>query len=421
MLASMDVESLFTNVPVNETIGIILENVYENPNMPPLQLSRDTLEKLLLACTTESPFRGPDGQLYRQKDGIAMGSPLGPLFANFYMGELEKRILKDKNIAPHIYCRYVDDIFVDVDDVDHLKIIQKFESNSVLKFTFELSVKNKLPFLDVMVAADGNNFATSIYRKPTDAGRCLNGRSECPSRYKASVVKAFVRRAVKGCSSWDTLHTEFQRIKQLLVNNGYTNTEIDEQIKSHVERAAEQNTGTSADSSRAVNLFYRNHMSSAYKVDERIIHEIIEENVKCVNTTDRLQLIIYYKNGKTSNLLMQNNLNTKNDTLKRTNVVYQFSCPYEDCRLRGINYIGVTTTSLSRRLTMHLREGAPKQHMTQAHDTALTRTLLTANTTIIKAHQDRTRLWVLEALLIKQHAPQLNKQLNSSITLGLWR
>ena len=162
-------------------------------------------------------------------------------------------------------------------------------------------------------------------------------------------------------------------------------------------------------------------MSSAYKVDERIIHEIIEENVKCVITTDRLQLIIYYKNGKTSNLLMQNNLNTKNYTLKRTNVVYQFSCPYEDCRLRGINYIGVTTTSLSRRLTMHLREGAPKQHMTQAHDTALTRTLLTANTTIIKAHQDRTRLWVLEALLIKQHAPQLNKQLNSSITLGLWR
>ena len=74
MLASIDVESLFTNVPVLETIQIILDRVYDNrdSDLPPLQLHRGILEKLLLACTTESPFRGPDGQLYRQKDGIAM-------------------------------------------------------------------------------------------------------------------------------------------------------------------------------------------------------------------------------------------------------------------------------------------------------------------------------------------------------------
>ena len=117
LLASINVESLFTNVPVSDTIRIILGKVYDNPDASPLKLSREILEKLLLACTTESPFRGPDGQLYRQKDGIAMDSPLGPLFANFYMSELESKVLKEKAIAPHIYCRYVDDIFVDVDNV----------------------------------------------------------------------------------------------------------------------------------------------------------------------------------------------------------------------------------------------------------------------------------------------------------------
>ena len=106
--------SLFTNVPVLVTIKIIIDKVYDNRNsdLPPLQLERGTLEKLLLACTTEAPFRGPDGQLYRQKDGIAMGSPLGQLFANFYMSEVQARTLRDKGIAPHIYCRYVDDICV---------------------------------------------------------------------------------------------------------------------------------------------------------------------------------------------------------------------------------------------------------------------------------------------------------------------
>ena len=133
-----------------------------------------------------------------------MGSPLGVLFAESYMSHIEARALDSVRERPHIYCRYVDDIFVDVESVDHLnKIIKKLEANSVLKFTFELSVQNRLPFLDVMVSQDGTKFATSVYRKPTDAGKCLNGKSECPSRYKTSVIRAFIRRAVKNCSSWD--------------------------------------------------------------------------------------------------------------------------------------------------------------------------------------------------------------------------
>ena len=180
ILASIDVECLFTNVPVTETIRIILDRVY-NSDLPPLELSKNILEKLLFACTTDAPFRGPDGQLYRQKDGIAMGSPLGPLFANFYMCEIERKLLNDPTIAPQIYCRYVDDIFVDVRDEAHLHaIIEAMQSNSILKFTYELSVANKLPFLDVMITTHENKFVTSVYRKASDAGKCLNGAGECP-------------------------------------------------------------------------------------------------------------------------------------------------------------------------------------------------------------------------------------------------
>ena len=116
---------------------------------------------------------------------------------------------------------------------------------------------------------------------------------------------------------------------------------------------------------------------------------------------------------------MKNNLG-KTDMLKRTNVVYKFSCPNEDCRLCSVDYIGVTTTSLSRRLTMHLSDGAPKEHMQQQHNTQITRRTLTQNTTILASAQDTRKLCVLEALFIHEQTPILNRQVHQTFTLSLW-
>ena len=37
-LTSLDVKNLFTNVPVNETIDIIIDNFYYNPSLPLLKI-----------------------------------------------------------------------------------------------------------------------------------------------------------------------------------------------------------------------------------------------------------------------------------------------------------------------------------------------------------------------------------------------
>ena len=47
----------------------------------------------------EAPFLSPDNKLYKQIDGVAMGSPLGVLFANLYMGHLEETLFKNN---PHL-------------------------------------------------------------------------------------------------------------------------------------------------------------------------------------------------------------------------------------------------------------------------------------------------------------------------------
>ncbi|XP_064093827.1 uncharacterized protein LOC135206336 [Macrobrachium nipponense] len=79
-MASLDVESLFTNVPVDETIGIIMERVYRNPDMRPPNIPEDSIRTLLDICTKRAPFTTHRGQMYCKKDlrsdGVPLRSPL---------------------------------------------------------------------------------------------------------------------------------------------------------------------------------------------------------------------------------------------------------------------------------------------------------------------------------------------------------
>lgn len=422
ILASIDVESLFTNVPINDTIDVILDEVYEKRSngLPTLNLSRNILKRLLEACTKDAPFRGPDGQLYVQRDGVAMGSPLGPLFANFYMAHVENCVLNDSGVAPNTYVRYVDDCFVDVKDLDHLvKLVNEFESKSVLTFTYELSCDNVLPFLDVLVERGANQYHTSVYRKPTNTGQTLSAVSECPTRYKASVVRAFVKRAIHTSSTNKVMHQEFLRLKQLLVNNGYSNRDIDAEIKKQLHNQYNE-TRTQETQGKTHHIYYRNFMSTEYEKDERILKNIIKKNVTCRDKADKLKLHIYYQNMKTKHLVMKNNpIETK--WLMRTNVVYQFECPSEDCRPQNNSYVGYTCTTLSRRLTMHKQEGSIKTHMLEKHNITLTRQHLVENTSIIHSNFDPRRVEIMEAIHIRDHTPSINEQKNTRLDkLALW-
>ena len=51
-----------------------------------------------------------DGKLYEEIDGVAMGSPLGPLMANAFLCSIKEKLEQD-NKLPEFYRRYVDDTF----------------------------------------------------------------------------------------------------------------------------------------------------------------------------------------------------------------------------------------------------------------------------------------------------------------------
>ena len=80
VMASFDITSLFTNIPLDETIGIIVNNSFYNTS----RFHGFTVQQFtnLLIITAKNCHFVFDGKLYHQKDGVAMDSPLGPLFTN---------------------------------------------------------------------------------------------------------------------------------------------------------------------------------------------------------------------------------------------------------------------------------------------------------------------------------------------------
>ena len=408
LMASLDVTSLFTNVPVDETISIIIEHVYNHPSIPSPKMHQNHLKSLLELCTKETPFKDHNGQLFYQKDGVAMGSPLGPTFACFYMGNLENHVLSNHNDSPIIYIRYIDDIFIIVRNELHLnKIKEDLERQSVLNFTYELNDNGRLPFLDILVEEGPQEYKTKVYRKPTDFGACINFDGQCPERYKISAIRSYLIRAHKFCTSRYELKNEINNIRQILVNNGFPNWLLDKEIEEFNHRHNNEDNTINK-----LNIYYENQMHSNYKKDEAIMNNILRRFTRNIEPNNKINLIIYYKNKRTSSMVMKN-APYQDNMLKSTNVVYQFHCNTEGCTLQNNKYIGMTSTSLSRRITMHLQNGGIKEHFINSHPQIpreRRRELIVENINILAKCTTTKELEVTEAIFIKDFQPNLNIQ-----------
>ena len=111
-----------------------------------------------------------------------------------------------------------------------------------------------------------------------------------------------------------------------------------------------------------------------------------------------------------TSLITKDNQGIPTPNLKKTNVIYQYQCPHGDCEYHPSTYIRLTTTTLSRRLTMHLASGGPKQHAQENNNLTLTRNDLVSNTKIIYDQSNHNKLSIMEALLIKKLQASINKQ-----------
>ena len=218
-MCSSDVTSLFTNVPVNETIDIIIEKLFPGDDSKYYNMSKKEFRQLLSLAVKDSVFIF-DKKIFKQVEGLAMGSPLAPVMANIFLCHFEKLWLQECPDAykPKEYIRYVDDTFLLFEDIQQAHQFSNYiNSRHVnIKFTIEEEVDGKLPYLDTIVSRDQNNFTTGVYRKATFTGLATNFFSCSPMIYEINSIKTLIHRAYHICSDYDVISQRIRVLKKIL-------------------------------------------------------------------------------------------------------------------------------------------------------------------------------------------------------------
>jgi hypothetical protein len=232
-LVSFDIKNLFTNIPVQESVNIANEILF---NKSDNILENEEIMKLITTCTSQNYFIFNE-KFYEQISGLAMGSPLSPLLADIFMDRFEQNLFKNlpKNMNKIGYWfRYVDDIiclwtgtnrqldvFFDYINKIHPKI----------KFTLEKEENLKINFLDLTISHESGVHEFSIFRKETYTGNIIPASSIHPQIHKHAAFHSFIERLINIPLNNGNYMKELSVIKDLAKTNGYSSRLIDNLIK----------------------------------------------------------------------------------------------------------------------------------------------------------------------------------------------
>ena len=99
-MCSFDVCSLYTNVPLEETIEICCDVLFRS-SLPKPTFPESVFKHLINFATSSVEFSF-NNIVYRQIDGVAMGSSLGPTLANIFVGFCESNLFNKIDRPPCI-------------------------------------------------------------------------------------------------------------------------------------------------------------------------------------------------------------------------------------------------------------------------------------------------------------------------------
>ena len=208
-LVSMDVTSLYTNIPQNEGIEIVCkayENFYkDNPPIP-----THYLREMLRLILKENSFQF-NGKHDLQTHGTAMGTKTAVSFANIFMAHTETTILSRTVFKPTVWKRYIDDFFSlwDISKPDIEAFVEQANlHHPTIKFTAEIS-DTETVFLDTIVYKGTRFKEKSIldvktHFKKTETFQYTHFTSCHPPSVKKGFVKGEALRILRTNSSKST-------------------------------------------------------------------------------------------------------------------------------------------------------------------------------------------------------------------------
>ena len=221
-LVSLDVRSLYTNIPHKEGIEAVKQKLKKSKPSISIKVIL-TFLKLILTLNN-FVFNGIN---YLQKKSCAMGTKCAP------MGWFEEKLIFPllTNLSD-FYLRFIDDIFLiwngtKTEFDNFLKKIN--ECHPSIKFEYEMS-KTEINFLDTTVFKVNNKLRTKLYVKPTDRQNYFHSKSEHPNSTKKSIAYSQALSFNKICYNRSDLHNNCKRLPNMLTKRGYNKTDNTTQI-----------------------------------------------------------------------------------------------------------------------------------------------------------------------------------------------
>ncbi|CAM4539231.1 unnamed protein product [Lepidochelys kempii] len=174
VLATMDVEALYTNIPHKDGLQAVRNSIPDN-------VTANLVAELCDFVLNHNYFTFGDN-VYLQISGTAMGTRMAPQYANIFMADLEQRFLSSRPLKPLLYLCYIDDIFI---IWTHGKeALEEFHHDfNNFHPTINLSLvqsTQEIHFLDTTVLINNGHINTTLYRKPTDRCSYLHASSFHP-------------------------------------------------------------------------------------------------------------------------------------------------------------------------------------------------------------------------------------------------
>ena len=398
-MVSYDVTALFTNVPVHETITILVEKAFSGNwfnDTYDLNLTKDQLRELLELATTKQLFQ-LNGTLYTQVEGVAISSPLGPLLANTFMCSIEEK-LEVNDELPSFYKRYVDDTLAIMPDRNEANaFLDKLNScHKNLKFTMEIAEQNTIPFVGMNITKSGNKLETSVSRKSTHTGLLLHYHSHVDKRYKDCLLTTMIHRAYQLSSTPTAFSAECNKLRSTFLNLDYPinliNSAINKFLRNIDNIDAAKNTRDDSSTIIVPLPFKDQPAANSVKKQMQVLSANIGVQFKPVFQTKKIGQVLAPKEKKPP--IVSNQC-----------VVYKF-----ECDLCYADYVGYTARHLHQRINEHKYPEIGKhleQHGLRKND------LADKQFSVLKKCRSKFDCLIFEMLFIKELNPELNTQKDS--------
>ena len=312
LLVTCDVESMYTNINNDDGIAAVqfFFNKYPNPDRP-----SDLLLKILKLCLASNDFLF-HGNFWLQISGTAMGKIFAPSYANMFMAKMEQDFFHTTGYLPHLYLRYLDDIFIIWTEgstklESFLKDFNNFHRSVKITHTTH---HESIDYLDVTVfksTLHAKELSTKVHFKPTNTHRLLHKHSFHPQHTFKGIVKGQLNRFHRLCTHTKHFEEAVQTLFTALRNMGYSKRFLQQHKRDFLFGITHKVTNTghkhknSTQNIKTIPLVCTYHQATQ-QLATRLLHNL--RSLTTTDLTDTRLIRAFRRNKNLADLIVRNKI-----------------------------------------------------------------------------------------------------------------